>query len=82
MKDIVIKGKDIVRELYVYLLSFVVAFVMNIAAVIIYDRPLIELVSQIGYVVFISIGIYFILLLIRLLIKLLIRLSAAVIRGK
>ncbi len=68
MKDIVISGRDIRRELWFWLASFCISFVINIIAVVRFDRPWTELVSQIGYVVVISVLIYFLLWVIRLLV--------------
>ena len=65
MKDIVITSKSICRELYWVLASFILAMCTNIGAIIAYDRPWTELVSQIGYVMFITVGIYLILLVLR-----------------
>lgn len=65
MKDIVIKGKDIRREFIILLICFIMAMLVNTAAIITYDRPWSELYSQIGYVVFMSICIYMILAVIR-----------------
>lgn len=70
MKDIVIKGSDIRRELYILLGSFIAACAVNIGTIIAYDRPWSELYSQIGYVVFLSIIIYFLLFIIRMLLLL------------
>ncbi len=66
MKDIVITAKSIRRELYWILASFILAMCTNVGAIIAYDRPWTELVSQIGYVAFMSVGIYLILLVVRL----------------
>lgn len=73
MKDIVIKGKFIRRELFVLLACFVVAFIMNVVAVFVYDRPLVEIVSQIGYVVVITACIYALLAVLRGIVALLAR---------
>lgn len=74
MKDIVITGKRIRQELVVFLMSFVLAFAINVTAVVIYDRPLIELVSQIGYVTVIAIFVYLLLAIIRIVVALLLKL--------
>ena len=58
MKDIVITSKRIRKERNAYLLCFVGACLINVAAIIGYGRPWIELVSQIGYVFFISLFLY------------------------
>ena len=68
MKDIVIKAADIRRELYIILACFVVAFLVNVGAIIGYDRPWSEMFSQIGYVVFITAGIYGLLAVVRVLV--------------
>lgn len=61
MKDIVITSRMLKQERNIYLVSFVVSFIINIIAIIIYSRPWIEMFSQIGYVIVISIIIYFLL---------------------
>lgn len=65
MKDIVIKGKYIRREIVIALACFGAAFFLNVTAVFLYDRPLIEIFSQIGYVVVIAVCIYGLLAVIR-----------------
>lgn len=61
MKDIIITSKKLKRERNIYLLSFALAFIINVTAIMIYDRPWIEMGSQIGYVVVVSFFIYFLL---------------------
>ena len=56
------------RELFVLLGCFVAAFLVNVGAIIAYDRPWIELISQIGFVFFITGGIYVLLAVLRLLV--------------
>ena len=68
MKDIVITEKMIRRELYVLLGCFVAAFFVNVGAIIAYDRPWSELYSQIGFVLFITGGIYVLLAIFRFLV--------------
>lgn len=67
MKDIIITSKKIKRERNIYILCFVLAFIINIIAIIVYTRPWVEMFSQIGYVFVISLFIYFILWIPRLL---------------
>jgi hypothetical protein len=61
MKDIIITEKMVRRELYVLLGCFVAACLVNVGAIIAYDRPWSELYSQIGFVFFITGGIYILL---------------------
>jgi hypothetical protein len=61
MKDIVITEKMIHRELFILLGCFVAACLVNVGAIIAYDRPWSELYSQIGFVFFITGGIYILL---------------------
>ena len=68
MKDIVITAKMIRRELFVLLGCFVAAFLVNVGAIVAYDRPWVELISQIGFVFFITGGIYALLAVFRLLV--------------
>ena len=56
------------RELYILLGCFVAAIFVNVGAIIAYDRPWVELVSQIGFVFFITGGIYVLLAVFRLLV--------------
>ena len=66
MKDITIKGKWLKRELIWFAGCLVVAFGINVAAVIIYSRPAIELLSQLGFVVVIAIALYVAAAIVRL----------------
>lgn len=68
MKDIVIKGKDIRREFIVMFCCFIMAMLVNAAAIITYDRPWSELYSQIGYVIFMSVCIYILLAVVRVIV--------------
>lgn len=54
MKDIIITSKKLKQERNIFLLSFLLAFIINVIAIIIYSRPWIEIISQIGYVIVIS----------------------------
>ena len=74
MKDIIITSQKLKRERNIYLLSFILAFIVNVIAIIVYYRPWIEVISQIGYVIVISIFIYFILWIPRGILSVLIRL--------
>ena len=60
MKDIIITSKKL-KQRNIFLLSFLLAFIINVIAIIIYSRPWIEIISQIGYVIVISFFIYLIL---------------------
>lgn len=74
MKDIVIKGKAAYAELLIFAVCLLVAYSLNVYAVIHYSRPLTELLSSIGYVVFVAATIYAVLWLPRLLIMIMKRL--------
>lgn len=74
MKDIIITSQKLKRERNIYLLSFILAFIVNVITIIVYSRPWIEVISQIGYVIVISIFIYFILWIPRGILNILIRL--------
>ena len=74
MKDIIITSQKLKRERNIYLLSFILAFIVYVIAIIVYSRPWIEVISQIGYVIVISIFIYFILWIPRGILSVLIRL--------
>lgn len=74
MKDIIITSKKLKQERNIFLLSFLLAFIINVIAIIIYSRPWIEIISQIGYVIVISFFIYLILWIPRGILSVLIRL--------
>lgn len=69
MKDIVITSQIIKRERNIYLLCFLLAFAINIVAIVVYERPWIEVLSQLGYVFVISIFFYILLWIPRLIFK-------------
>ncbi|MPN30401.1 hypothetical protein SDC9_177872 [bioreactor metagenome] len=67
MKDIVITSKRIKKETLILLFCFITAFLINVATIIIYKTPWIEVVTQIGYVIVITIVLYVIVALLRIL---------------
>ena len=58
MRDIVITSSRISKEMKVFLVCFILAFLINAGAVIGYVRPWTELFSQLGFVVVISLCFY------------------------
>lgn len=69
MKDIVITSQMIRRERNIYLLCFLLAFAINIVAIVVYERSWTEMFSQLGYVFVISIFIYILMWIPRLIFK-------------
>jgi hypothetical protein len=49
MKKIIITGKHLKREFFIWLLSFIAAFILNVYAIAKYETSWIELYSQINY---------------------------------
>ena len=82
MKDIVITGKHLRRELFVLLSCFAAACLINLGAIIAYGRPAKELVTMIGYVVFVTLGLYLLLWLVRLAVAGICALVTALRKGK
>ena len=76
MKDTVISAAVKRRELKIWLVCFIVANIVNWAAIIKYHTPWYEIFTQIGYVVVSSLLLYGLLLLVRIAYKILRRLSA------
>lgn len=70
MKKIVIKRKVQLREIYIWLVLFIFSFFLNILAIIIYDASWWEILSEIHYVLILSVILYFGILLIRAVVKL------------
>ena len=76
MKDTVISAAVKRRELKIWLVCFVVANIVNWAAIIKFDTPWYEVFTQIGYVVVSSLVLYVLLLLVRIAYRILRRLAA------
>jgi len=69
MKDITISSRRIKKELTLLLACFVIASLINIAAIIIYNTPWLEVFTQIGYVLLLTILLYLILFSFRLIMR-------------
>lgn len=69
MKDIVIRAASVKRELIVLGFCFVLAECANLGAIIKYDRPWFELFTQVGFVLVLTLLLYFALLLLRLAVR-------------
>lgn len=65
MKDIIITSRQVRRELWFLLGSFIAACGLNIYAIVRYTRPATELFSMIGYVIVTALVIYLLLLPVR-----------------
>ena len=71
MKDIIITGVRVKKELITLLVCFLIGFVANIGAIIYYKTAMTEIVTSIGYVMVSAFVLYFIWSLIRILMALL-----------
>lgn len=69
MKRIVIEKKTQIKEILIFLVTFIFSFLLNIIAIIIYDASWWEIISEIHYVFIISLIIYFTILAIRAILK-------------
>lgn len=67
MKNIVITPGRIRKELLFFLLSFIIAFGMNIYAIINYDTEWKEIVTAIPQLILLSFVLYFLIMILRLL---------------
>lgn len=72
MQDIRIKADKVKKEFYLYLICLVIGCVVNIVSIVIFQTKWMELITQFGYVILISIVFYLVLLLFRVLLSLLI----------
>lgn len=68
MKDLIIKDRQIKKELLLLAGAFILAFFINVGAILAYGRPWSELYTQLGYVVCLALVIYFLIVAVRLLI--------------
>lgn len=80
MKDIVITSKVISRELWVMLGCFVFAVGFDLVAIIIYERPVSEILSTLGYEVVLAGVVYVVLLIFRLIFGAIFRLTKRLFR--
>lgn len=70
MKDLVITGRTVRRELLILLGCFIAGMLTNVGAIIAYGRPFSEFFTQIGFVIVFSVILYFALWVIRLIVLL------------
>jgi hypothetical protein len=70
MKDIVITSKRVKKETFILLVCFAIACALNVVGISIYKTPWIEVFTQIGYVIVISVVLYVILAFFRLILSL------------
>ena len=68
MKDVIITGKKIKKELIILLISFVAAFLLNIYAISKYETDWAEMLGQLHVVLAIALIIYLIVVVLRLII--------------
>ena len=68
MKDLVISGRKVKRELLIALGCFICAVLINIICIIVYHSQWHEIFTQIGFTVFVAIALYVLLLIVRLII--------------
>ena len=66
MRDIIIRKESHKRELLLFLACWIVAEVLNIAAIVIYDTPWWEAFTYVGYVTCIAAVFYAILFVVRI----------------
>lgn len=68
MKDLVITGNRLRKEITIFSVCFIVAFIINIISIIKFRTPWHEMFTQIGYVVIISFILYLLLAIVRMII--------------
>ncbi|MBE9511341.1 MAG: hypothetical protein IMY71_10705 [Bacteroidetes bacterium] len=69
MKNTIITAKQKKRELLFILISFIIAFALNIYSIIYYDSQWKELITTLHITLLMTIAIYFLLAIIRLIFK-------------
>ncbi|MFP4621627.1 MAG: hypothetical protein ACLFM7_09965 [Bacteroidales bacterium] len=68
MKDSIISAKTKKRELNIFIIALIVAFILNIISIIAYNTQWIEVVSSLHYVLLFAIVLYIIQGIVRLII--------------
>ncbi|WP_066631525.1 hypothetical protein [Labilibacter marinus] len=66
MQDIILKGTSVKREIITFLISFIVAFGINLYAIIEYKTPWAELITSLGFVAILAVCFYLIVAIVRL----------------
>ena len=74
MKDILIKGRTLKKELIIASSSFVIAFCLNIYSIVYYNTPWSELYTQIFWVLTLAILIYSVSVFLRFILSLIFKL--------
>ncbi|HDR67734.1 MAG TPA: hypothetical protein ENN61_01660 [Bacteroidaceae bacterium] len=74
MKDTLITSKIKKREIVVFIICFVAAYILNVVGIIYYKSPAIELVTQLHVVLILAIIFYLAIIILRVLYLLLSRL--------
>lgn len=67
MKDTIITAKQKKRELFILLLCFLFAYVFNVIAILKFEAPAKELLTQLHIVLLLTVVFYIILLFVRIL---------------
>jgi len=65
MKDITITSSRIKKELYIFLILFFIAFLMNVYAIIVYGGAWAELFTQLHFVLVLALIFYLLVVLTR-----------------
>ena len=68
MKDLIIRGSSIKRELIIFAALFALSFILNIIGIIKHDTGWIELLSQLHVVFILTLVLYVLLWMVRLII--------------
>ncbi len=69
MNDIILKGASLKRELSILFISFLVAFGVNVYAIIVYNTGWGEIFTALGFVAILTVIFYVVVAIVRLLIK-------------
>lgn len=70
MEDLIITSKRLKKEIYILSACFAASFLTNIVSIIIFRTPWYEMFTQIGYVVVITLFLYFLFAIIRMVVSL------------
>ena len=73
MKDIIIKGKHIRRELWIFAVCLTAMEIANIYAIIVYDGRWVEVLKSLGFVFIAALVMYLMTGIIRIIVRLIIK---------
>ena len=81
MRDLIITSKQLKKEIYILSACFAAAFLTNIVSIILFKTPWYEVFTQLGYVIFIALFFYLLVILVRVIVYMIRKLIKQIAHG-